>query len=558
MVRESDVRLALGYHCVVNPSQNDVNEGRSREDHVAKETKVFTESKRMRKIPKENWGIIQLIDKIATLQEVLVDKHLPGIKEKVQDKIDDLEKEMRELPVRLQERAVLFNETTRKIREDLESRIKGESYDRDLAVAPVVAEMVREFKEELLSRNPNWLEQVMIDEVSARQAARQGYTVDNLTGPRSHIFIALIKQTFIESGLLRNWAYSLVTDVGEHLENVVQHVIQRHANVSGISPAVWCEKAKDCIDDLTTQARSDCETLALAQAETSTTCDAYKTQMQWFLHVGNLSKFGEAEACISLGGEYVYLDTLPKEFVHLGQQALHELQKRAVLEICASLQTYTKLMIEGFVETSAKLVKFRLVGQLVDKLEEVWRKELGRSSIEELGAEAESVAERRKHLSKKMKVLSDFEASKTGAPSVWGKIEIAQPFLNGMIENVKISFFTLNLSCAIFQPVIPIAPFAGRAEGSVPRTSTNAEGDILREGEGEGEGRKLITCKRDQHEAAVLCVGFCQRCGGRDIPRGRLNLQRELQPDGCAQSLAEPDPLCTRRVADQLPGNLWG
>jgi len=57
MVRESDVRLALGYHCVVNPSQNDVNEGRSREDHLAKERTVFTESERMRKIPKENWGI---------------------------------------------------------------------------------------------------------------------------------------------------------------------------------------------------------------------------------------------------------------------------------------------------------------------------------------------------------------------------------------------------------------------------------------------------------------------------------------------------------------------
>ena len=61
-------------------------------------------------------------------------------------------------------------------------------------------------------------------------------------------------------------------------------------------------------------------------------------------------------------------------------------------------------------ETSAKFVKFSLVGRLVEKLEEVWRKESDHSTLQRLFAEEESVAEKREDLRKKMKVLSDFKA----------------------------------------------------------------------------------------------------------------------------------------------------
>lgn len=352
-----------------------------------------------------------MIAKIAKLQEALVDKHLPTIKEQVQAKIDALEGEMSELPVCLEtdeERAMLFNQIIRKIRTDLESRIKGESSDADLTVSPVVAKMVQFFKEKLLSKNPKWLEKAMIDEVSRRQATKQGYTVDNLIGPHSDIFIALIKEKIIEEGLLKECAYSLVGDVREHLQKVVQHVIQRYAHINGILPAALNGKAEDCIDNLGVQARGDCERLCLAQEETSTTYDLYNKQMSQF--VASLSD----ESTIELAGEKSFCNMLPEEFVLLRKDAVQSPQKRAVLEICVSVHTYTKLMIEGFVEMSAKLVKFSLVGQLVEKLEEVWRKESGRTTLQKLFAEEESVAQKREDLSKKMKVLSDFKVELRG------------------------------------------------------------------------------------------------------------------------------------------------
>ena len=41
MERTNDVRLELGFHCVVNRSQKDIDEGMSREDLLEKERKVF-------------------------------------------------------------------------------------------------------------------------------------------------------------------------------------------------------------------------------------------------------------------------------------------------------------------------------------------------------------------------------------------------------------------------------------------------------------------------------------------------------------------------------------
>ena len=75
-------------------------------------------------------------------------------------------------------------------------------------------------------------------------------------------------------------------------------------------------------------------------------------------------------------------------------------------------------MIGTFVETSAKLVKFSLVGQLVEKLEEVWRKESDHSTLQKLFAEEEAVAQKREDLRKKMKVLSDFKACEAAATFV--------------------------------------------------------------------------------------------------------------------------------------------
>ena len=76
MSRDSDVRLAFGFHCVVNRSQKNIDEGMSREDLWQKEEKTFTTSERLRKLPANNWGTLRLMEKVAKIQEARVDECL--------------------------------------------------------------------------------------------------------------------------------------------------------------------------------------------------------------------------------------------------------------------------------------------------------------------------------------------------------------------------------------------------------------------------------------------------------------------------------------------------
>ncbi|CAJ1425461.1 unnamed protein product [Effrenium voratum] len=199
----------------------------SREDLWNKEKAIFTKKDRMKTLPEKNWGTLNLMERVAKIQEARVDECLPKIKDAVRKKTGELQEELRKLPAQADTEADqfrLFNGILARIRNDLVRRIRAEfmsaeTSDRELTIAPIVASMVQSFRKELLERNPDWLGQDMIDEVDDTvQTFVTGYTVENLVGP--HVFINLIKQTFIEEGLLKDSVNGLVGDVGEHLRKV--------------------------------------------------------------------------------------------------------------------------------------------------------------------------------------------------------------------------------------------------------------------------------------------------------------------------------------------------
>ncbi|CAE7638786.1 shi [Symbiodinium pilosum] len=324
MRRSSDVRLELGFHGVVNRSQRNIDEGMSRQKLWNKEELIFTKSHRMKLLPKENWGTSRLMEKVAKIQEARVDECLPRMKEAVRKTLGDLRARLRELPHQPEtesDQARLFNSIVAEIRRDLGRRIRAEfvsakSSDRELTIAPKIDSMVQEYKADLLARNPEWLQEEMIDEVDYRvRTYARGYTVDNLIG--SEVFRNLIRQTFIEEGLLKESIEALVTE----------------------------DSPEDSED-------SDEESLPHGPyAENS----SYQEQ------------------------------ELSEEFLKLVKEAENVPGKFATLETCASLHVYTGIMIEGLVEESAKVIKFNAVGRLADKLEEIWRDELGANLQELLG-----------------------------------------------------------------------------------------------------------------------------------------------------------------------------
>ena len=217
MSRPSDVRLELGFHCVVNRSQKNIDEQMSREALWAKEKEIFTKNEKMKRLPEKNWGTLRLMEKVAKIQEARVDECLPKIKEAVRRKMGELRAELRELPPQPEteaDRSRLLNRIVSQIRDDLARRIRAEFMsaepsDRDLAIAPIVASMVQDFKSQLLKQNPDWLGEAMIASVDDTvQTFVTGYTVDNLTGPQ--VFNNLIKQTFINEGLLKDSVYGIL------------------------------------------------------------------------------------------------------------------------------------------------------------------------------------------------------------------------------------------------------------------------------------------------------------------------------------------------------------
>ncbi|CAK8987422.1 unnamed protein product [Durusdinium trenchii] len=411
MERNSDVRLQLGFHCVVNRSQKNIEAGMSREDLWDKEKKVFTTSDLLKRIPKHLWGTPRLMEKIAKVQESRVDECLPKIKSEVRHTLLELEQKLRELPIQPEsevEQFRLFNDTISKIREDLSRRIRGEfmsaeSADRNLTIAPKVASMVQEFRQDLLSKNPEWLGEDMIDEVDDTvKTFVTGHTVDNLTGPQ--VFINFIKQVFIKEGLLEKSVNGLVADVGEHLRMVVQHVIQEHANMSGALCNRLEAKAEDHIDQLTAKARYFCKAISECQEVTFTTDGEYTENLNEFRKSIWLNNDPKKYLAANFGAE----GQLPSEFLELLKQAKEEPRKLATLEICASLHVYTKQMIKNFVETSAKLVKFNMLDKLAKKLEESWREDQ-MSSLRELFPKDDAILKRQQDLKEKIETLYEFK-----------------------------------------------------------------------------------------------------------------------------------------------------
>ena len=174
---------------------------------------------------------------------------------------------------------------------------------------------------------------------------------------------------------------------------------------------------QECIDQLTVKAQDVCGMLAEAQQVTSTTHGAYMVRLTQF----RKSWFQEAAEGMAYLAKALVLgveaqsgegqNELPAEFLSLVKQAQEEPEKLATLEICASLHVYTGLMIEGFVEMSAKLVKFNMVEQLADKLEEIWREELGGTNLHELFPKDETIVHQQEDLNDKIAVLTDFKAA---------------------------------------------------------------------------------------------------------------------------------------------------
>eukprot|EP00438_Fugacium_kawagutii_P027207 Skav221310 [mRNA] locus=scaffold2901:20303:23715:+ [translate_table: standard] len=422
MKRESDVRLELGFHCVVNRSQKNIDDGMSRDDLWAKEEDIFKQNERMRGIPERNWGTPRLMEKVAKIQEARVDECLPKIKDAVKKTVAELRKELRSLPAQAEseeEQLRLFNDIIASIRNDLVRRIRAEFMsadpaDRELTIAPKVSSMVQEFRKELLEQNPQWLEEDMIKEVDdAVRTFVTGYTVENLTG--SDVFINLIKQTFIEDGLLKESVCGLVKDVNQHLRKVVEHVIGSHANIHAVLSNWLEDKAEECIDQLTMNAQNICEMLAEAQQVTSTTHSQYMVKLtqfrkSWILEpVDGTRNHKEVHPAGERNSSKDHIE-LPKNFVALLKKAQEDPQRFQTLEICASLHVYADFMIKSFVEMSAKLVKFNMVEKLADKLDANWRNRCG-SSLHELFPKDERLVHLREDLEKKIKVLEDFKAS---------------------------------------------------------------------------------------------------------------------------------------------------
>lgn len=201
------------------------------------------------------------------------------------------------------------------------------------------------------------------------------------------------------------------------------HVIEVHANNYPILSNRLDAKAEECIDQLAAKTRDVCGMLAEAEEVTSTTYGQYTVKLTEFRKswLQDPEDGGADTLATALRGAEGQSE-VPVEFLTLVEEAQEEPRKLATLEICASLHVYTGLMIEGFVESSAKLVKFFMMLQLADQLEAIWREDLG--ALDELFPTDQTLALKKEDLTRKIDELSGFKACETGTPSVLRNIGI--------------------------------------------------------------------------------------------------------------------------------------
>eukprot|EP00438_Fugacium_kawagutii_P027205 Skav221308 [mRNA] locus=scaffold2901:400:2052:+ [translate_table: standard] len=415
MKRVSDVRLELGFHCVVNRSQKNIDEAMTWEELRAKEEKVFTENERMKDIPEKNWGILRLMEKVAKIQEARVDEFRDRIKDAVSKKTRELTDELRRLeslPDTHTEtgRYRVFNDIVSKVREDLAIRVtadyvSAEACDRELTIAPKVHSMVSEFKESLRKQSPDWLGAEMMREIEQKlHYFKRGYTVNNFTGPE--IFIYRIRQTFIVEGLLENRVSRLIEDVGDHLQKVVKHVIQVHSNIHTELRKVLHCRAQEFIDERKVKAEELCQQLANIQEVTFTTYDEYEKRIHGFRTAITHKGHQEREKLLeeALGA------SLPEAFLSSVKTAENQPRKHEVLEIVASLHIYSALMLQGFVEMSAKAIFSTMLQKLANKLDTLFREPEGDGKRpEQLVGQDHNDARRRDELKEQIPVLTEFK-----------------------------------------------------------------------------------------------------------------------------------------------------
>lgn len=425
MRRQSDVRLSLGFHCVVNRSQRNIEEGLTRKDLWEKEQGIFEANEHLRGLPTENWGTLRLMEKIARIQEGRVDECLPKIKAAVRAKLCELRDQLRAMPVQVETEADqyrLFNGVIHQVLQDLQRRVRAEYVsstpgDDELTIAPRVASMVQEFRTRLNDGNPDWLGSEMTREVEDTvHKFLHGYTVDNLMGPQ--VFVSLVKRVFVDDALLRDAARDLVDDIAEHLKHVISHLVDTHTATHSVLATHLTDKAHDVIEELQLTSRQLCDALAESQQVTSTTHGGYMVKLTGFrkswvdmaVDVKDTMRSSLPGSVCSQSDDL----QLPDTFVAMIQQARTEPQKLAVLEICASLHVYSDFLIGSFVDMTAKLAKFNMVEKLSKKLEEDWRADVSGDILKDLFPKDERGAQQQRELQEMMKQLQEFKEQLAG------------------------------------------------------------------------------------------------------------------------------------------------
>jgi len=410
MKRKGDVKLKLGFHCVINRSQKEIDSKSTTQEMLRqKERDLFTQSHRLKAIPPEKWGTEQLTEKIAKIQARRVDECLPSIKESLREKMDELETALCKLPPQLSTQADQqrhLNNVLRQVSQDLQRRVKAEfvssdENDAQFTIAPKIASLIKAFREELLKKSPKWLHTDQIKEVEKSvEIFASGYTVENLVG--SQIFISLIRRTFIDSGLLREATEDMLEKSASHLLSVVAHVVAAHSQSNLVLSTRLEDLAEEAIEQQHSFTKDICKTIAKAQGVTSTTHGSYMVRLTDFRSTWLRAFQGDAPTRQEA-------QELTPEFEEMVQKAQGDPSKFAVLEICASLYVYSTILIEDYVEIISKIAKDNLMEELAVKLEDRWR-DGTHGCLSELFPGDEEAAGKREEITATLDQLRDFQA----------------------------------------------------------------------------------------------------------------------------------------------------
>lgn len=240
MVREADVKLALGFIAVRNKGPKEENI-----DIEMKEKELFLTHKVLKKLNPLEWGYKTLSKKIVQLQSSRVTRFIPEVQATIRKRISLAETELKRLgfvPSTSSEMRSLLTSVLASMEAFIIPLVRAESYNYDINIASKTASFAEEFATAIKNNVPDFLGPEYFSLILGKMKKSTGYSLPNFIGDT--IFRNEIQEIFFRKSI-PDGVLVFIDKTTELMENVFKTAVGEMRLLAGF-PSLASTIIEEC------------------------------------------------------------------------------------------------------------------------------------------------------------------------------------------------------------------------------------------------------------------------------------------------------------------------